>query len=71
MIGDMKSLIEKTCPIINRLNPAALISDAFYYLNIYEETSGITLRLAILAVYAFVMTLIAVIMMRRNKYDSI
>lgn len=71
MIGDMKSLIEKTCPIINRLNPAALISDAFYYLNIYEETSGITLRLAILAVYAFVMTLIAVVMMRRNKYDSI
>ncbi|MBP3620777.1 MAG: ABC transporter permease, partial [Lachnospiraceae bacterium] len=36
MIMDMRMLIELNCPIINDINPAIWISDAFYSLVIYD-----------------------------------
>ena len=37
LIGpNVKSYIEHTMPIINRINPASLIVDSFYALNIYD-----------------------------------
>ena len=36
MNSNMKDLVEKHAPIINRINPAALISDAFYCINVYS-----------------------------------
>ena len=35
MYGDMKMIIEEKAPIINRINPSAVITDAFYALNAY------------------------------------
>ena len=37
MIAQIKGAIEKYCPIVNRINPAALISDAIYSMDIYDE----------------------------------
>ena len=37
MNSNMKDLVEKHAPIINRINPAALISDAFYCINVYDD----------------------------------
>ena len=36
MVGDMRMNIENSCPIINKINPAALITDSFYALEIYD-----------------------------------
>ena len=37
MNSSMKDTVEKHFPIINRINPAALISDAFYCINVYDD----------------------------------
>ena len=71
MYGSMKQVIENSVPFLNRLNPAAVISDAFYYLNVYEDKAGYYLRLVILAAYSFGITALAFIMLRRERYDSI
>ena len=71
MYGQMKQVIEDAAPIINRLNPAALISDAFYYLNVYEDTAAFASRAALLGIYSAGITAIAVILLRRNRYASI
>ena len=41
MFGNMKNIIELHCPIINRLNPAAVLSDAFYCMSVYFGSVGI------------------------------
>ena len=71
MYGGMKQLLEENAPIVNRLNPAALISDSFYFLNVYEDMAGFTLRLILLAAYSFGMALLAVLHLRRQRYASI
>ena len=55
--SNMKDLVEKHVPIINRINPAALISDAFYCINVYNDTARYYRNLVTLAVMsaAFVM----------------
>ncbi len=58
-------------PLFNRINPAALISDALYYLNIYNDPAALRLRLILLFAFAAVMTLLAFLSLRRTRYESI
>lgn len=37
MFGGMKNVIEQHCPVINRINPASVLSDAFYCLSVYDD----------------------------------
>lgn len=71
MASGIKQSIEKNCPIINRINPASLISDALYALNIYDTyekyTRCLIIMLAMSAVFVFASLMIA----RRETYDSI
>ena len=71
MIGGMKGIIEKNCPIVNKINPAALISDATYSIDIYNEPARFNLDMTIMTVMAVVFTVISFMLMRRKRYDSI
>lgn len=71
MVGGIKNSIEKVCPILNRLNPSTLISDALYALNIYDDYKVFTERLVIMAAMALIFGLISFVITRRDKYDSI
>lgn len=71
MYGNMKQVIEANVPIVNRLNPAALISDAFYYLNVFDDPSAYLLRAGILGAYSAGITVLAIVMLRRERYVSI
>lgn len=71
MNGDMKDIVEKTVPFINRINPAALISDAFYCINVYADTARYYRNLITLAVMCVVLVLASFFMVRRERYDSI
>ena len=71
MYGNMKQIIDAKAPIVNRLNPAALISDALYYLNIYEDQSAFMLRIVLLAAWSVGMAFLAFIRLRRERYVSI
>lgn len=71
MIGNMKYLVEEHVPIINRINPAALISDALYFLNVYNDPAALSVRLLLLLAFASVMTVWAFLSLRRTRYESI
>ncbi len=67
----VKDTIEHTIPILNRLNPAALISDAFYSLNVYDSYNRYFTDIALLAVIMVVLLTISVQILRRNTYASL
>lgn len=43
MVANIKNLIENTAPIINRINPASVISDSFYAVSVFDDM-GMYLR---------------------------
>lgn len=67
MVTNMKNVIENNMPIINRINPAAVISDSFYALSVFGDM-GMYLRCIItLAVMGTLFGLVSVLVLRRNK----
>ena len=71
MNSSMKDIVEKHAPIINRINPAALISDAFYCINVYDAPTRYYRNLITLAGMSIVFMLASFLLIRRNRYDSI
>lgn len=67
----IKDAIAHTCPIINKINPAALISDSLYSLNVYDHYQRYFTNIAILATEAAVLFIIAYCKIRRVKYASV
>ena len=67
----VKDMIEHHAPLINRINPAALISNCFYSLNVYDGYGRYFENLIILAIESAVLIFIGYLMIRRNKYASI
>lgn len=71
MVGNMKSVIEMYAPIVNRINPAALISDLFYCLNIYNDYRRYTEKFVTLLILSVVFTIGGFLLTRRKKYASL
>lgn len=71
MVSGIKGLIQEYCPIINQINPSSLISDAFYCMTIYEDSSRYTRDILSMAVWAAVFLTGSFLMVRRVRYDSI
>ena len=71
MNGNMKDIVEKSAPFVNRINPASLIADAFYCINVYDDTARYYRSLATLAVMCVVLVRASFFMVRRERYDSI
>lgn len=67
----IKDAIEHSVPIINRINPAALITDSFYALNIYDTYDRYLGNIAILGGMTVVLLIISFMILRRNKYASV
>ena len=67
----MKYIIDKNIPIINKINPASMITDGFYSLYYYDTLNRYWFNIASLAIFAFLMILVSMISLRRQKYDSI
>lgn len=71
MDGNMKNVVEQHAPILNRLNPAAVIADAFYCINVYDDRSRYFRSLLILGGMAAVLMAASFIKTRRERYDSL
>lgn len=71
MYGNMKDIVEHHAPIINRINPAALISDAFYSISIYENPARYQRNLLTLAVITLLLVWISYGKLRRERYDTL
>ena len=67
----MKYVIDKNVPIINKINPASMITDGFYALYYYDTLDRYVMNLASLIIFAVIALLISYLCLRRQKYDSI
>ena len=71
MIGNMRALVEDFCPLLNRINPAALISDALYSLVVYPSYTRFFTNLAGLLLLSALFCLGGLALVRRKKYASL
>lgn len=71
MVGNMKAVIAEKLPWFNNINPAALIADSFYCLNIYEDYDRFITKLISMAVISVVFIILGFITSRRKKYASV
>lgn len=70
-VSGIKDLIEHHFPIANRINPACLISDCFYSLNVYDNYDRFFRNISIMAAESVVLLTIAFLLLRREKYASL
>ena len=71
MVGNMKGVIALYCPIINKINPAAVISDLFYCLSIYDDFSRYISNIIVLLIMSVIFTTGGFLLTRGRKYASI
>lgn len=67
----MKYIVDKNIPIINKLNPASMITDGFYSLYYYDTLDRYFFDIISLLAFAFILIGISIFSLRRQKYDSI
>lgn len=71
MIGSMRIIMDQVAPIVNKINPAALITDSFYCLSIFEGHTRYAQNLITLLAISVIFTALGIIKTRRVKYASI
>jgi len=71
MLNQMPQIIEKNVPIINRLNPALLISNSFYCLTFYDNYQIYIRNMVTLAIYVVLFCTASILLLRRKKYASL
>lgn len=71
MVSNMKAVVAMYAPWFNLINPAAVISDAFYCLNIYSDYERFTEKIVTMLIMAFIFTLGGFVLTRRKRYASL
>ena len=71
MFADIKIMIQHSVPVLNYINPATLIADAFYSLLVYDTHERYFFNIGILAIYAIVLCFVSFLMTRRKSYASL
>lgn len=71
MNADIKNIIDRSAPLLNRINPAALISDALYCINVYDAPARYAQDILILGVMCVLLTAGTYLIIRRERYGSI
>ncbi len=67
MVGNMKYFIETNAPVINKINPAAVISDSFYSLRVFGDVKMYVRCILTLVVMSVVFFGISVVCIRRDR----
>ena len=71
MYGDMKAIIEEKCPLFNRINPSAVVTDAFVALNLYGVGDIYYRSIIYLIVFDLIMLVLGILLSRRKSYKSL
>lgn len=71
MMGTMRMVVEKYAPFVNRINPAALISDSFYALNNYDTLTRYIGNILTLLLMTVLFLIISILVTRRKTYASL
>ena len=71
MVGNMKFIIEKACPVFNRINPAAIISDCFYSICAYDDLSMYVRCIISMGIWTVLLATVSIMVLRREKYANL
>lgn len=71
MVGEMKALVAEKAPWFNKINPAAVISDTFYCLNIYDDYRRYTEKIITMLIMTVIFAAGGFLLTRRRKYASL
>lgn len=71
MVGGMRIIVQENCPIFNRINPAALISDCFYSLSVYDTYTRYITNIVSLLIMGAIFCIGGFLFTRRKKYASL
>ena len=71
MVSNMKALVEQHAPWFNRINPSAVITDAFYSLNIFGVGDRYYRSIMYMVLVSAVMLIIGCALSRRTSYKSL
>lgn len=71
MVGDMKSTIQEKCTIVNKINPAALTSDLYYCLTIYDDYDRYMEKAVSLLIISVIFILGGFLLTRRKTYENL
>lgn len=71
MVSQIKVLIQRYAPIVNKLNPVALITDGIYSLYYYDSASRLFTNMAWLALVTVILLGVTMVMTKGKKYDSL
>lgn len=66
-----KYQVDKNVPILNKINPANMITDGYYSLYYYDTLNRYIFNVSSLLIFAFVLIIVSIFSLRRQKYDSI
>ena len=67
----IKHAVDRALPLVNKLNPAAVISDAFYCINVYDDPVRFRNDILTLFIMCAVILAVSFVVVRRERYDSI
>ncbi|MGN1013459.1 MAG: ABC transporter permease [Clostridia bacterium] len=67
----MKYIVDKNIPILNKLNPANMITDGFYSLYYYDTLDRYYFNIISLLIFSIVLIGLSILSLRRQRYDSI
>ncbi len=67
----MKYIVDKNVPFINMINPANMITDGLYALYYYNTLGRYWGDLVSLVILSGILMIISIVVLRRQKYDSI
>lgn len=70
MVSGIKGLVEESCPIINRINPSSVITDAFYSVSIYPDNTRFIRDMATLLALTGICMAAAFLQVRKTCYNS-
>ena len=71
MYGDMKIIIAEKAPFINKINPAAVISDSYYALNMFGVGGRYFETVMYMVGLSLILTIGGLLLGRKVSYDSI
>ena len=67
----MKYIVDKNIPLLNKINPANMVTDGFYSLYYYDTLDRYIFNIISLLVFSSILLIISGLVLRRQKYDSI
>jgi len=71
MMVNMKDIIARKAPFLSYINPAALITDAFYSLYVFASHRRFFLNIGLLLLISSAMCILSFLRLRRDRYASL